>query len=222
MKYIKCPHCSKIFNYKDNHLDNCTPNYVNDTLLCCFSCGEKNNNYSSSQLKKEDKARCMVCVSNNRIQKFEPYDYLHRSVRGKINLESINKKLIHAISTNDLEKVLELLSLNANPNYVIQDTFCYSNYRECFIYNADGSEKPMPDEFQPTTPLKMCVFSFSDLLIDCSLTEYYKLIKIKIAESLIKYGASTIGAREFYLHRYGTSPPKKPLWCEFYKVLFNE
>lgn len=215
--YIKCPYCSKTIKYGDPHLDSCTPNYIDGQLLWCYSCGEKNGEYSTSQLKKEDNARCFDCVKNGKIKKFEPYDYLSRYIPHKINLASIDKQLENAVSYSDIEKVNELLLLNANVNYVIQETvYCPIRHTHLFSYNIDGTEKPELDENQPTTPLKICVFKFSD----CCLTDIERLKIIEIAKQLIKFGASVYEAKEYYESRYGKNP-KNDLWNTFYELLCN-
>jgi hypothetical protein len=213
--YIKCPYCSKTIKYGDSHLESCTPNYIDGQLLWCFSCGEKNGEYSNSQLAKEDKARCFNCVKTGKIDKFKPYDYFETTYHEKHS--SIDKQLERAVSNLDLEKVQELLLLNANPNYTRQTTFyCRISHKRLFSYNIDGSEKPELDKYQPTTPLKMCVFRFSD----CELTDFERLKIIDIAKQLINSGASVFEAKEYYESRYGVSETdtiKHP----FYKLLCN-
>jgi hypothetical protein len=106
--------------------------------------------------------------------------------------------------------------LNANVNYIQQDTFfCPIKRKHLLSYNADGSEKLNFNENQPTTPLKMCVFRFSDH----ELNEHDRSVIIEIAKLLIKFGASTINAKECYESRYLTPIIEKELWYTFYKLL---
>ena len=217
-QYIKCPYCSKTIKNNENHFNICTPNYINEKLLWCFSCGKTNKIYTSSQLAKEDKARCSDCVKNNIINKFEPYDYLYELSRSDKN-QNINKQLENAVAQLNLTKVCELLLLNVNLNYVRQDTFfCSIKQKRLLSYNADGSEKPDFDENQPTTPLKLCVFRFSD----CLNSESDRSTIIKISEELIKFGASAIEGKEYYESRYGIPASTDGLWYTFYKLLCNE
>jgi hypothetical protein len=44
-KYIRCPYCSNLFNYNENHPMTCTSNYQDDKILWCFGCGEPNKKY---------------------------------------------------------------------------------------------------------------------------------------------------------------------------------
>jgi hypothetical protein len=63
-------------------------------------------------------------------------------------------------------------------------------------YNIDGSEKSEIDKYHPTTPLKMCVFRFSD----CYVNDFDRLTIIKIAKLLIQFGASVDDAKEYYIY----------------------
>jgi hypothetical protein len=213
--YIKCPYCSQTVKYEGSHLDMCTPNYIDGQLLWCFSCGEKNKKYSTSQLAKEDKARCLDCVKAGKIDKFKPYAHFETIYDEKYS--SIDKQLELAVGNLELEKVQELLLLNANPNYTRQDTFlCPIRYKRFFCYNIDGSEKTEIDKCQPTTPLKMCVFRSSD----CCLTDLERLKIIEIAKQLINSGASVSEAKEYYESRYGVCETGEP-WGKLYKLLCN-
>lgn len=214
--YIKCPYCSKTVIYGDEHLENCCTNYIDETLLFCYSCGKNNNKFSNSQLeKKRDKARCIECVKNNTVTKFEPFDYLFRDKCSEKNTEHFDSQLMNAISKLDLEKVNELLLLNANVNYVSQESFyCPIEFSYLLSYNDDGSEKKDLDITSASTPLKLCVFKFSDIV----LSEHDKLKIIDIATQLIKFGASVTEATEYFVSRYGISSDKD-LYQLFYELL---
>jgi len=108
-QYIKCPYCTKTFNYNEHHLEDCIQNYKDGTLLWCCTCGEKDKSYTQSQLKKEDKARCNDCIESENTKKFEPFDYLHQNKISDKN--NINKQLMDAISAMNLDKVIVLLSM---------------------------------------------------------------------------------------------------------------
>jgi len=245
IQYIKCPYCSKTVSYNENHLNICIPNYVDGILLNCYSCGKQNKKYSNSQLTKEDKARCIDCVSNDIKTKFMPYRHLYINEYHREHYDvnnTIDKQLEFAVGELNLPKVNELLEIGANPNYNRQDTFQPINkFIRLLSYNADGSEKPENDDIQPSTPLKLCVFRFSD----CDLTCSQRSTLIKIAEQLIKYGASAIEAKEYYECRYGTPDidngeeieeieeiaevennnsdvERNKKWNEFYKLLCNK
>lgn len=184
-------------------------------MLWCYTCGEKDKSYTQSQLKKEDKARCNDCIESENTKKFEPYDYLHQHKISDKN--NIHKQLMDAISAMNLDKVIVLLSMGANPNYIKQETFyCPVKHKHLLSYNADGSEKTDFEEEQPTTPLKLCVFCFSD-------PSSNKSVIIEIAKQLIKFGASIDEGKEYYLLRYSAAAtPAEGLWYTFYKLLCNQ
>ena len=214
-QYVKCPYCSETVKYNENHLELCTPNYIDETLLWCYSCGEKDKKYSNTQLaKKEDKARCNDCLKSDKTYKFEPYNYLYKDT---VHSKSHNgKKLMASVAKINLKEVNELLLLNVNVNYIRQDTiYCPVKHKHFLSYNADGSEKPNIEEQQPNTPLKMCVFRFSDF----ELSDSERLEIIKIAKQLIKFGALPTEAKKYYESRYPIPVIKEKLYYHFYKVL---
>jgi DNA-directed RNA polymerase subunit RPC12/RpoP len=98
--YIKCPYCTKIVFYNEKHLETCTQNYIDDMLLWCYSCGEKNKKYSNTQLAKENKARCDDCIKSGKMTKFEPYDYLYELTFS--NKNHSGKQLINAVAKLNL------------------------------------------------------------------------------------------------------------------------
>ena len=68
------------------------------------------------------------------------------------------------------------------------------------VYNSDGTERPEIDEYQPTTPLKLCVFRYSD----CMLREPDLLNIRNMCTLLIKYGANDFEAAiKLFESRYG-------------------
>ena len=210
-KYIRCPYCSNLFNYNENHPMTCTSNYQDGKILWCFGCGESNKEYSSSQTQKEDKARCTECVSGNKIHKYEPYDYLYYSnYNNNIQNININKQLEHSVGCLELDITNELLMAGANPNYKRQLTF-----RPYLLYNADGTECPEEDDEQPTTSLKLCVFRFSD----CCLEEKDKIVIIEIAKLLIRFGANKEEAIAYYKMRYGIPDKTNDLFHTLYMAL---
>lgn len=155
-----------------DHLDNCFPNYKNE-LIHCYSCEE-------SQLNKEHLARCKSCVSNNIKEKYKKYD--------KIN--NINIEFEYHIE--NFKKIKELLYVN--PNYHRQK----SDRNGYLLYNEDGTEVPEDDDGQPYNPLRLYVFSISNCNNKCS---DYKNI-FKTAKLLIKFGANSKDALDYYLSRY--------------------
>ena len=216
-KYIKCPYCSNVFNYDENHPPTCTSNYCNEQILWCFGCGESNKKYSNSQLKKEDKARCYECVLGNKIDKYQLYDYLCYNYSDKIQNININRQLKHYIGALNLDATYELLLAGANPNYKRQQVFQPNSFYCYLLYNADGTECTEEDDEQPTTPLKLAVFRFSD----CCLEEKDKFVIIEIAKLLIRFGANKEEARKYYEMRYGIPNKYEGLWFTLYMVLSN-
>ncbi len=210
-KYIKCKYCSGIYNYNNNHVFNCNKQEY------CYSCGEKNKNYSNSQLTKENKARCTDCVLNKNIHKFAPYLHLYEK-SCRVDLMHINAQLIYYVWNLNLQQINKLLQQNANPNYNRQDIFFDNNeYKYLYWYNEDGTEKMEDDDDQPTNPLKLCVF----MLSNCLFTTKEKHIIIKIAELLIEYGANTEDAIAFFERRYGIVVKNDDNFNTFYKLLKN-
>mmetsp|Transcript_44487 Transcript_44487/g.69571 ORF Transcript_44487/g.69571 Transcript_44487/m.69571 type:complete len:109 (+) Transcript_44487:252-578(+) len=67
------------------------------------------------------------------------------------------------------------------------------------LYREDGHELPEEDVVQPTTPLKLCVFRFSD----CLLSNEQRLSLLSIAGLLIEHGADKESALQYYEDRYG-------------------
>lgn len=198
-KYIRCRYCSELYNYNNEH--KCSNNYK-DKLIYCYSCGEKDKEYSNTQLLKEGDARCKTCVLNQIRTRYAPY--LHMSEGAKLlDLMHINNKLIYYINNLDLQKVNELLKdINIDLEYIRQDYFFDTKeYRWTCWYNKDGTEKPDNDPISPNTPLKLCIFRLSDSL----LSKDKKYIIIEITKSLIDAGAIVDdNVIDFFTHRYGT------------------
>lgn len=220
-KYVKCKYCSNLYNYKDNHVQNCNVNYDEmNRILSCFSCGEKDKEYSKSQLAKEDKARCTNCVTNNNRQKFSNFAYLYYNDYDNIELMTKEAQLKYYVGELNLHQVTELLQQNANTNYIRQAGFL-DNYDGLWLrwYNIDGSEKPEQDNNneQPTTPLKLCVFRFSD----CTIEEEDRVIILKIAQLLIDYGANKEDPLQYFIKRYGEQPVENGIWYNFYNLLYQ-
>jgi len=157
-KYIKCKYCSGTYKYEDHHVERCKANYDEVRgILCCYSCGEENKNYSQSQLAKKDKARCTECVINHTIQKFAPYLHLYswapRGTTEVLPMMSINAQLIHYVSNLNFKKVRTLLAQHANPNYIRQEVFRDDKDGHIYWYKANGTEYSDNDQHQPTTNL---------------------------------------------------------------------
>jgi hypothetical protein len=142
-------------------------------------------------------------------------------------MTSINKELTDCVSKINLQRVTWLLEHNADPNYIRQASYFYKGKwcdgfkrdlvpletirffvetlpKKCDAYNTDGTEKRDMEPDQPTTPLKLCVFRFSD----CMLTEEDQLTLIRIAKVLIQHGAHKTEALEYFISRYGTASNK--------------
>ena len=144
---------------------------------------------------------------------------------------NLNKELYESVCSINLQKVKQLLKNHADPNYIRQAQYyarlnrvseaneIYDDEKGkwCDSYYNNGSEIPDMELNQPTTPLKLCVFRFSDCLL--SNSEQSELIQI--AKMLIKYGAHTNDVLEYYIYRYGekTEDDSVTLWYEFYKLL---
>lgn len=217
--YIICEYCGILIHVGSNHIALCSNNHTqnyseNIGILKCYSCGLANQSYSNSQIRKESRARCQICVKNNIITKHMPYKEL-----AFCGISNINTKLYNSIWKINYDKVKELLTNGANPNYICQDFADVNNvYRA--LYNFDGIIKSCNDVTQPTTPLKLCVFKFSD----CMLTQEKQPELIKIAKLLIIHGANTTDAVKYFESRYGkksiTTMPYS-VWYIFYELLKN-
>ena len=208
-KYVICKYCSALSKYEENHVSNCSMimNYTNvDGILRCYSCGNENKTYSASQLAKEYQARCTDCVNNKKTTKFEPFAHLYSSNYNNIKSDSysINKQLMYYVSSLDIQKVEELLQQGANPNYNRQLTFYDDKFtfQHIDVCDKDGNEVPEIDEYQPTTPLKMCVYRYSDCMLNTvDLNRIRNMVVL-----LIKYGATTDGIKDaihLFHSRYG-------------------
>lgn len=134
-------------------------------------------------------------------------------------MTSINKELTECVSKINLQRVTWLLEHNADPNYIRQASYFYKG-KWCDAYNNDGTEKRDMEPDQPTTPLKLCVFRFSD----CMLTEEDLSQLIQIAKVLIQHGAHKTEALEYFISRYGTTfnldnTNSNDVWSTFYELL---
>jgi hypothetical protein len=133
-------------------------------------------------------------------------------------ISKMNKELYESVDCLSLQKVTYLLQNGANPNYVRQAQI-WDNKKSkwCDWYNSDGSEKPDDESYQPTTPLKLCVFKFSD----CMSSESDQRMLIQIAKVLIEQGADKNSALDYFISRYGDVEKDDPndVWCIFYKLL---
>jgi hypothetical protein len=89
-------------------------------------------------------------------------------------------KLTEAVAEIALEEVKSLLEAGANPNYVRQETV-YHDGLPRLRYQRGGTEFPEMIEEQPTTPLKLCVFRYSD----CTLDEDDRKRIIEVAKVLV-------------------------------------
>jgi hypothetical protein len=112
-KFIVCPYCSKIVKYNDPHIEICISNYIDNKLLWCYSCGEKNKKYSSNQLAKKEKARCYDCIINKNTNKYQPYRHLYELCEDSAQRHN-ESKLMDAVSQLNLGLINKLLLLNVN------------------------------------------------------------------------------------------------------------
>jgi hypothetical protein len=214
-KYFKCKYCSLLHHFIDlnNHNDNCINNFDNGKgILSCYSCGNENGDYSSSQLNsKGSYARCKDCVLNNKVDKYEKYGHLYGLFMNpnEIKFKHINDHLNYSVNTLNINNVKQLLDQDADPNYIRQDSFKHGSVNVNWYLN-DGTEKPEIDETQPTTPLKLCVFRISD----CMLTDENSQAIVEIAKVLIQNNATKIEALEYFKYRYGVREED-----ELYKLL---
>lgn len=197
----------------ETHRDVCKANYDDENgILFCYSCGEAGKEYSQSQFLRQEKARCKDCVEGNKTKRFAKFSHLFKLCHGCSQAKHIDDELYQAIMNLKLEKVQELLERGANSNYVRQDTFRLGHLY-VYWYRADGSEKEEIDDFQPTTPLKLCIFRYSD----CTLSDENRASIVEIAKLLITFGASVSGASSYYESRYGELRSD----CVFYNVLVD-
>lgn len=220
MIYIVCKYCSKIIDYDNNydHLYHCVTNYDNEKgILSCYSCGKENAIYTKSQLSKNEKARCIECVKSGFSVKFAKFKHLYMPIHyyeNYIENNNINLQLYQSVQEINLKNVHLLLQKNANPNYTRQATFfCEHESHYIYLYNEDGTEEPENDYYQPTTPLKSCVFGMSN----CMLTDEERNNLVKIAKLLIDYGAKTKEPLEYFAHRYGRCN-----WDEIKNINYNK
>lgn len=215
-KYIRCRYCSELYNYNNDH--KCIDNYKEDKIIYCYRCGEKNKEYSNTQLLKKEKARCKTCILYGEKTRYAPYSYLYEGKHDDVlDLMHINKKLIYYITNLDLQKVNELLKDdNINPNYMRQDNFFDTKeHRWACWYNKDGSEKPETNPLNPITPLKLCVFILSNGLF----SKAEKLIIVEIAKSLINAGAIVDDSIDYFIDRYKEKPYHDDVFDSFYELL---
>lgn len=210
-----CEYCGKIITNILDHIEKCSSdnsrNYdENGKVLRCYSCGLTDQEYSKSQLSVE-KSRCKNCVASNIKEKHKPFAYpAYKGVKND------NTELMENVERIDLEKVRELLEKGANANYHRQDYF-YNVIQNRAKYNFDGSEKEENDKKQPCTPLKMCVFRFSDCVI--GLEQRREIIKI--VELLLSYGGDRMEALEYFWDLYGDKEFEKAEWNDFLNLLKN-
>lgn len=122
----------------------------------------------------------------------------------------------------DLNQVMSLLKQGANPNqiYRAQEFVIDNQGQRRAIYRADGNVKWGVEEVQPSTPLKTCVFIFSNDL--CSPGDRRKIIQI--ARLLIQYGADVLEALDYFVARYfpgkqNNMNHKTKEWKDFYELL---
>jgi hypothetical protein len=180
--YIKCKYCSLLCKNGDEHIDNCK-NYDLDK---CFSCGGVNKEYSKNQIKRSDYRRCIECVKNNNFNRYEHYAHLYYDID--------DTSIFYYISMINYTKVKELLDKGENPNKHQKRT-----HNGKILYNKYGNQDEDIDNEQPTTPLKLIVFKYSDCLLDNKQLN----ILYKIAVLLKDYGANIDEAGEYYKYRYG-------------------
>lgn len=208
--HIKCPHCSQLISFKENK-HGCFKNYdfVNEQILFCYSCGNSNKKYSTSQKNKNEYARCVDCVLTNYTKQFE-------ICNTKI-IESleINKLLEESVSSINLQECEKLLKDGANSNYKR-----HLRISSFFIYDSYGNE--IHDTInQPSNLIQLCIFRLSD----CMLTNIEVNNLLLIYKLLIAFGAYvTQNDVDFFTQRYGTPCISTEVdeWTQMYKSLINE
>jgi hypothetical protein len=196
-KYIICKYCGKLYLYEDNHINNCKDN----NILLCYSCGQPNKQFSLSQLKKENLARCMDCIDVNITHKYEKYKHLYEITEFSENL-NLNKQLEYYVNNLNFIKVKECLQKGANPNYCRQAYCIQANMQKVLLYNKDGSEIEEDDDNlpRPKTPLRLCIFFLSNVYL--KEMDIYCIFKL-----LIKFGANKLDAFTYYKKRYDINNP---------------
>jgi hypothetical protein len=203
--YFKCTYCKSIFPSNDEKNHTCHPNFDKDVgILFCYSCGDSSGNYTQSQLNKDDKARCKKCVNINNFHRYSQYDHII----------DFDESLNESVGDLDLEQTRYLLEkCNANANCPRQKTICISPMKYVSCYNSDGSKILDINSYQPTTPLKLCIFKMSD----CTLTLNDQQRIVNIAQLLIAYGATNFhDAIEYFESRYGKRICDE--LCPYYKL----
>lgn len=228
MNYIKCKFCNKLFddNNINNHMNNCNPNWCEEYgLIYCYSCDKLYNKnsqlFSSSQLNKQNYARCKKCIQENKLDKYAKYNYNYKKLTSYtyeiINLLSLDKQLEYYIQAYDDVKVLDLLKKDANPNYCRQMTTNNLNDRCVLLYDVNGLEKKDCDtEFlQPITPLRSCIFFLCNLLNTES--DFQKLYNI--SKTLIEFGANKKDAFTYYKSLYSDKSDNNIWWKKIYDLI---
>lgn len=196
-KYIKCPKCAKLCNYKENHFENCTVdepiiNYVNGINLCCYTCGRKDVNYSPSELENPEKARCRECESSCITERCYKYDYLWSARTDQIHKLDLNKQLLYYTNEWNIPKMKEVLEKGANPNYeYIQDYYRGHGRFYLLYYNEDGSEMFAEDKKIRDSAINYCITEFRF----CENDKQRNKI-IEMAKLLIEFGADKIKGKE--------------------------
>ena len=103
-------------------------------------------------------------------------------------IDNLEDKLLHAVSSFDVEEVVSCLEKGVDPN-------CQFHF-DIVVAGA---------KYQPSTPLRMVVFRISDnSLIDDDLRKF-----AKIARLLINKGADPAPAMELAETRYGKYDPNR-------------
>jgi hypothetical protein len=160
---------------------------VEEGMKYCYSCGKTDVEYSNSQKSKNELGRCVTCVHKGVTEKFQ---------RFKPTQE--NNELTNAVGDLNLDEVKRLLISGSNPNYIRQ-AYVYTEGLYRLRFHQDGSRFADIGEGQPTTPLKLCVFRYSD----CLLTDAGRDTLIKIANELIQAGANAEEGLNYCVDRYG-------------------
>ena len=184
-----CEYCGELKPVEQ--LGRCSTPEVEEPLHC-YACG-RITEFSSSQARKGNHARCQACVDAGRKQRFQTFleqagGHPNRLLKA---VEEINEHLVRTLLEEEIEvdptrqQLMKIEGLRA--------------WRAA--YTADGQAVPEedPENHQPTTPLKMAVFRLSD----CMLDEAARLSLVNIAQTLIEHGAPRAAAKELFENRYG-------------------
>lgn len=179
-------------------------------ILRCYSCGSQKNTISDDQRRYDDLARCVECVSKNRIGKAEPFRH---SARWGPNIAQY--RLYSAVWSMEIDLVTSLIKEGADVNGRCQATVRFPDDVTRVIYTSKN--KPVLDMrvHVPNTPLKACVSRFSES--EVGDVEREKILRV--VSLLVAYSAETEEAYDYFVELYGDSHSPGSQWDRLLFIL---